>query len=65
MKLCAELVQAVENNKVTVTVVAGAVLTAISSTWPEQRPKTLDDWWNWVRDLVRQIGNSRHPSLPK
>ena len=44
--------------------VLGFVGTAIASTWPDQRPKTLDDWWNWLRDLVHQLGNAKRPTKP-
>jgi thioesterase domain-containing protein len=65
MKLCAELVQAVTSHPGTATLVAGVLGTAFASTVPEERPKTLDEWWAWFRDIIRQIGNARHPSLPK
>jgi 3-oxoacyl-ACP reductase-like protein len=46
-----------------VTVVTGLVGTAFASTFPEQRPKTLDDYWNWARDFVHQIANAKRPTI--
>jgi len=42
----------------------GFLGTAIASTWPEQRPKTLDEYWAWLRDLVHQLGNAKRPTKP-
>lgn len=36
--------------------------TAFSSTLPEKRPTTMDDWWQWGRDFVHQIANARRPT---
>jgi hypothetical protein len=43
----------------------GFLGTAIASTWPDQRPKSLDDWWIWVRDFVHQLGNAKRPTIQK
>jgi hypothetical protein len=45
--------------------VIGFAGTAFSSTLPEKRPKTMDDWWQWARDFVHQIANARRPAPPK
>lgn len=66
MKLCAELVQAVQAHAGVVILCAGAVAVAFASTMPEHRPKTLDDYWAWARDFTRQIASTTRPnSLPK
>lgn len=48
----------------TCMLIASILGTAFASTLPEKRPKTLDDWWAWFRDLVHQVGNSRRPTIP-
>jgi hypothetical protein len=45
-------------------VVLGYLGSGVASVWPEQRPKTLDDWWNWLRDLVHVLGNAKRPTKP-
>jgi len=45
-----------------IVVAAGFVGTAFASTVPENRPKTLDDLWNWMRDFVHQLSNAKHPT---
>lgn len=32
---------------------SGALIVAIISTMPQIRPKTLDDWWEWVRNSLQ------------
>lgn len=43
----------------------GFALTAFASTFPEKRPRTLDDLWEWAHSFVTQIGNARRPTIPK
>lgn len=43
--------------------VIGIVGTAFSSTFPERRPKSLDDWWSWVRDFVHQLSSTKRPTI--
>lgn len=39
--------------------VLSIVGTAFASTFPENRPKNLDDLWAWISGFVHQIGNAR------
>jgi len=55
----------ISNNPAACMLVVGVIGTAFASTFPENRPKTLDDWWNWARDFVHQVGNARHPTQPE
>lgn len=43
--------------------IVGILGTAFASTFPEKRPKNLDDWWSWVRDFVHQLANAKRPTI--
>lgn len=60
-----QLVQYAIAHSGSLTFALGFAVTAISSTWPEQRPKTLDDFWAWGRDFIHQVSNQRRPTITK
>lgn len=41
---------------------SGLVGTAFASTFPEKRPKTLDDYWTWAKDFIHQLTNAKRPT---
>jgi hypothetical protein len=60
-----QLLQYVLAHPATDTIVLGVMGTAFASTFPDQRPKTLDDLWAWIRDFVHQLANAKRPTQPK
>lgn len=59
------LLQYVAAHPGTDTLVLAVIGTAFASTVPEQRPKTLDDFWAWFRDFVHQLANAKRPTQVK
>lgn len=53
------------DNRATLITIAAFVGTAFASTVPEERPKSLDDFWAWFRDFVHQVGNAKRPTVPQ
>lgn len=49
----------IANDPATCMLILGILGTAFASTFPEKRPKTLDDWWSWIRDFVHQLANAK------
>lgn len=48
-------------HKATVLFAAAMAFSAVTVTMPEQRPKSLDDFWTWFRDASHQFGNAKIP----
>lgn len=46
----------------TIVVIVSIVGTAFASTFPDTRPKTLDDLWNWAGDFIHQLANAKRPT---
>ncbi len=44
----------------------GVLIVAIISSLPPNRPRTLDDWWHFMREsLQTAIPAARHPQSPQ
>lgn len=52
----------VNAHSTTIVLAASILGTAFASTFPENRPKTLDDVWDWMGNFVHQLASVRRPT---